>query len=153
MFSQTIMYHLVCDPLHYWLYVPPCCWIHLNVWRWWVIFTEKTFRFFLGPDGCLWSDCSFAGEVDDVLDCVCLFHHCRNAHRHCSFLVSSLVAWGFFVGCFLFKEERSSVRMLRINCLSFRSFQSLWRVCRFVDIVGSSCCLSCFVSYTCKQLG
>ncbi|XP_071615175.1 receptor expression-enhancing protein 2 isoform X3 [Heliangelus exortis] len=25
-------------------------------------------------------------EVDDVLDCVCLFHHCRNTHRHCSFL-------------------------------------------------------------------
>uniref|UniRef100_G1NBQ5 Uncharacterized protein n=1 Tax=Meleagris gallopavo TaxID=9103 RepID=G1NBQ5_MELGA len=32
------------------------------------------------------SDCSFAGKVDDVLDCFCLFHHCRNAHRHCSFL-------------------------------------------------------------------
>ncbi|XP_035194145.1 receptor expression-enhancing protein 2 isoform X3 [Oxyura jamaicensis] len=28
------------------------------------------------------------GEVDDVLDCVCLFHHCRNTHRHCSFLFS-----------------------------------------------------------------
>ncbi|XP_030813085.1 receptor expression-enhancing protein 2 isoform X3 [Camarhynchus parvulus] len=26
------------------------------------------------------------GEVDDVLDCICLFHHCRNTHRHCSFL-------------------------------------------------------------------
>ncbi|XP_053935929.1 receptor expression-enhancing protein 2 isoform X7 [Cuculus canorus] len=26
------------------------------------------------------------GEVDDVLDCVCLFHHCRNTHRHYSFL-------------------------------------------------------------------
>uniref|UniRef100_A0A8B9CKM1 Receptor accessory protein 2 n=1 Tax=Anser brachyrhynchus TaxID=132585 RepID=A0A8B9CKM1_9AVES len=25
-------------------------------------------------------------EVDDVLDCVRLFHHCRNTHRHCSFL-------------------------------------------------------------------
>ncbi|XP_057240293.1 receptor expression-enhancing protein 2 isoform X6 [Malurus melanocephalus] len=25
-------------------------------------------------------------EVDDVLDCVCLFHYCRNTHRHCSFL-------------------------------------------------------------------
>ncbi|XP_030813088.1 receptor expression-enhancing protein 2 isoform X5 [Camarhynchus parvulus] len=25
-------------------------------------------------------------EVDDVLDCICLFHHCRNTHRHCSFL-------------------------------------------------------------------
>ncbi|XP_064527697.1 receptor expression-enhancing protein 2 isoform X4 [Pseudopipra pipra] len=26
------------------------------------------------------------GEVDDVLDRVCLFHHCRNTHRHCSLL-------------------------------------------------------------------
>ncbi|XP_057268398.1 receptor expression-enhancing protein 2 isoform X5 [Pezoporus wallicus] len=25
-------------------------------------------------------------EVDDVLDCVCLFYHCRNTYRHCSFL-------------------------------------------------------------------
>ncbi|XP_075622601.1 receptor expression-enhancing protein 2 isoform X5 [Balearica regulorum gibbericeps] len=25
-------------------------------------------------------------EVDDVLDCVCLFHHCRNTYRYCSFL-------------------------------------------------------------------
>ncbi|XP_029854178.1 receptor expression-enhancing protein 2 isoform X3 [Aquila chrysaetos chrysaetos] len=25
-------------------------------------------------------------EVDDVLDCVRLLHHCRNSHRHCSFL-------------------------------------------------------------------
>ncbi|XP_064885429.1 receptor expression-enhancing protein 2 isoform X5 [Columba livia] len=25
-------------------------------------------------------------EVDDVLDRVCLFHHCGDAHRHCSFL-------------------------------------------------------------------
>ncbi|XP_052545735.1 receptor expression-enhancing protein 2 isoform X2 [Tympanuchus pallidicinctus] len=25
-------------------------------------------------------------KVDDVLDCFCLFHHCRNTHRHCSFL-------------------------------------------------------------------
>ncbi|XP_042646177.1 receptor expression-enhancing protein 2 isoform X2 [Tyto alba] len=30
-------------------------------------------------------------EVDDVLDCVCLFHHCRNTHRHCSFLGSSVL--------------------------------------------------------------
>ncbi|XP_072204002.1 receptor expression-enhancing protein 2 isoform X2 [Excalfactoria chinensis] len=30
-------------------------------------------------------------EMDDVLDCFCLFHHCRNAHRHCSFLGSSVL--------------------------------------------------------------
>lgn len=42
--------------------------------------------------------------------------------------------------------------MLRMKCLSFGSFQSLWRVSRFVDIVDISCCLSCFISYICKQL-
>ncbi|XP_052545742.1 receptor expression-enhancing protein 2 isoform X6 [Tympanuchus pallidicinctus] len=31
------------------------------------------------------------GKVDDVLDCFCLFHHCRNTHRHCSFLGSSVL--------------------------------------------------------------
>lgn len=58
---------------------------------------RRHFTFFLGSDVCPLSGCSFAGEVDDVLDCVCLFHHCRNAHGHCSFLVSSLVARGLFV--------------------------------------------------------
>lgn len=79
---------------------------------------RRHFTFFLGSDVCPLSDCSFAGEVDDVLDCVCLFHHCRNTHRHCSFLVSSLVAHcgGFFFviavsffwffALFLSREER-----------------------------------------------
>ncbi|XP_042737458.1 receptor expression-enhancing protein 2 isoform X2 [Lagopus leucura] len=33
----------------------------------------------------------YVSKVDDVLDCFCLFHHCRNAHRHCSFLGSSVL--------------------------------------------------------------
>lgn len=56
---------------------------------------RRCLLFFLGSDGCLLSDCSFAGEVDDVLDCVCLFYHCRDTHRHCSFLVSSWRHGGF----------------------------------------------------------
>lgn len=60
---------------------------------------RRHFAFFLCSDGCVLSGCSFAGEVDDVLDCVCLFYHCRNTYRHCSFLVSSLAVWdlGFFL--------------------------------------------------------
>lgn len=43
------------------------------------------------------SGCSFAGKMDDVLDCIRLLHYSRNTHGYRSFLVSILVAcslWG-----------------------------------------------------------
>ena len=69
------------------------------------------FAVFLFSDS---SDCSFAGEVDDVLDCFCLLHHCRNAHRHCSFLVSSLVVCGSFacLFCWVFFKVVLRVRFV-----------------------------------------
>ncbi|XP_041345869.1 receptor expression-enhancing protein 2 isoform X3 [Pyrgilauda ruficollis] len=86
---------------------------------------RRHFTFLSGSDVCPLNDCSFAGEVDDVLDCVCLFHHCRNTYRHCSFLGSS-VLYRKFVHPTLSNKEKEIDEYITQAC--DKSYETMMRV-------------------------